>query len=877
MKGFPLVRRPLTSAAMDMLRTNAAPEPVRRADYRPPEWLVPEVALDFALDAERTLVTARLSVERSGDHGRPLRLDGDGLSPVSVTVDGTEAAWRMDGATLVVDIAGDRAVVETVVEISPAANTKLMGLYASGGNLTTQCEAEGFRRISFFPDRPDILSRYRVRMSADKARYPVLLSNGNRIDAGDGPDGTHWALWEDPFPKPCYLFALVAGRLVANRDRFTTVSGRAVDLAIWVREGDEAKTEHAMAALKASMAWDEAVYGREYDLDQFNIVAVDDFNFGAMENKSLNIFNSRYILADPDTATDADFDAIAAVVAHEYFHNWSGNRVTCRDWFQLSLKEGFTVYRDQSFSADQGSAAVKRIEDVRALRAVQFQEDAGPLAHPVRPETYLEISNFYTATIYNKGAELIRMMATLLGPERFRAATDLYFQRHDGEAATCEDFVRAMEDGGGIDLTQFRLWYEQAGTPRIEAHLDHDPATATATLHFSQTLPPTPGQPVKQPMHIPVNVALFGRDSGRRLGDERLVELTRAEATVTLDGIDEPPVLSINRGFSAPVVVATDRDPAALAFLSGHDDDPFARYEAMQQLMLDTLIRRVAGHEADEEAVVAAVARTLADPALDKAFVGEAVLLPSEAFIADQLTDVDPEAVHRAREGLRGLLGRRREAEWRAAYAGAAANSFSLSPSAKGARRLRSVALGYVAAGGAGDAAAMAFDQFNGADNMTDRQGALGVLASLDAPERRMALDAFHARYAGDALVIDKWFSVQAMSKRDDTLEAVMRLAGHSDFNLGNPNRLRALVGAFAANQRAFHAADGRGYGFLREMIVDVDRLNPQAAARLVTPLGRWRRFEPARADLMRAELDRIAAVPNLSKDVFEQVSKSLA
>src|SRR3990170_908261 len=461
---------------------------IRREDYRPPDWLVPEIALEFELDPERTRVRATLGVTRNGSHDRPLRLDGDELAPLEVLVDGGEARWSMDGPTLVVMIDGDSATVETVVELAPAANSKLTGLYASSGLLCTQCESEGFRRISFFPDRPDVLSRYRGRMSADATRFPVLLANGNMV-AGGSEGETHWAVWEDPFPKPSYLFALVAGDLAPNRGSFTTMSGRKVDLAIWVREADLPKTAHAMASLKAAMAWDEAVYGREYDLDLFNIVAVDDFNFGAMENKGLNIFNSRYVLADADTATDGDFDAIAGVVAHEYFHNWSGDRVTCRDWFQLSLKEGFTVFRDQSFSADQGSQAVKRIEDVRVLRAVQFPEDQGPLAHPVRPDSYIEISNFYTATIYNKGAELIRMFHTVLGPEKFRSGCDLYFDRHDGQAVTCDDFVTALEDASGVDLSNFRSWYEQAGTPKVEARLEHDAAARAASLHLTQDIP----------------------------------------------------------------------------------------------------------------------------------------------------------------------------------------------------------------------------------------------------------------------------------------------------------------------------------------------------------------------------------------------------
>jgi aminopeptidase N len=862
---------------LDAMNAPAAPPAtIHREDYREPDWLVPELELDFQLAADRTVVTTRLTITRNGAHGRPLRLDAEALELKSVKVDGTAAEHRYKDEILTVPLTGDRAVIETVVEIAPEKNSQLMGLYASGGILCTQCEAEGFRRITPFPDRPDVLSRYRVRMTADKARYPVLLSNGDPVASGDLEDGRHWAEWHDPFPKPCYLFALVAGDLQANRDQYVTGSSRAVDLGIWVREEDLPKTAHAMAALKTSMAWDEKVYGREYDLAVFNIVAVSDFNFGAMENKGLNIFNSRYILADADTATDADYDAVAGVVAHEYFHNWSGNRVTCRDWFQLSLKEGFTVFRDQQFSADQGSAAVKRIEDVRMLRAAQFPEDAGPLAHPIRPESYIEITNFYTATVYNKGAEVIRMLHTILGPDRFRAGSDLYFERHDGEAATCEDFVRAMEDASGADLSRFRLWYSQAGTPKVRAKLTHRPADGRVHLHLEQQVPATPGQPAKQPMPIPLKLALFGKQSGQKL-DDRLVLLEDPAHEIVLEGIGEHPVLSINREFSAPVTVETDRSAADLAFLSAHDDNPFARYEAMQQLMLDTLTATVSGQAADQAAVVDAVRETLTNEELDPAFIAEAVLLPSEAFIGDNMPVVDPDAIHRAREALRAALGGELESLWRGAYASSTANRFEYSPAAKGARRLRSVALGYLLASGAADAPAVAMRQFSDADNMTDRQGALAVLSSSDAPEREEALSAFYERYRSNALVLDKWFTTQALSTREDTPEAVQALAGHPDFTLANPNRLRALVGAFASNQRAFHRPSGEGYRFLADMILAVDKLNPQTAARLVPPLGRWRRFDAARATLMRAELQRIVETAGLSKDVFEQASKSLA
>ena len=850
----------------------------RREDYRPPDWLVPEIALDFDLDAASTRVHATLSVTRNGDHDQPLKLDGDGLLPLEIRVDGAVLAtnqWSLDGGALVIALSGPSHIVETFVEIAPQDNSKLMGLYASGGLLCTQCEAEGFRRITFFPDRPDILSRYSVRMAADKTLYPVLLANGDPVEQGELPDGRHWARWNDPFPKPCYLFALVAGDLACNADHFITMSGREVQLGIWVREADLPRTAHAMQALKNSMAWDERVYGREYDLDVFNIVAVADFNFGAMENKGLNIFNSRYILADPETATDIDYDGVEGVVAHEYFHNWSGNRVTCRDWFQLSLKEGFTVFRDQNFSADMGSHAVKRIEDVRILRAAQFQEDSGPLAHPVRPESYMEISNFYTATIYNKGAELIRMMALMLGPERFRAGTDLYFNRHDGEAATCEDFVLAMEEGGEIDLSQFRLWYQQAGTPHVRALLHHDPAAQTVTLLLEQTVPPTPGQPEKRPMAIPLRTALFDPETGRNRGDELLM-LRETRQSFTFEGWTTAPILSINRGFSAPVIVETNRSQADLAFLSAHDDDPFARYEAMQQLMVNVLVGRIGGQAVDEEAVIAAIRNTADDPLLDPAFVAEAIRLPSEAYLGDQMAVVDPDTIHVARDALQRRIGTELEPLWRDIHARTKANAFALSSTAKGARKLRNTALLYLAASDATDGPAVAFGQFSEADNMTERQAALATLANGTSAEREAALDIFYNRYRDDALTLDKWFQTQAFAFHPDTVDLVEELGRHRDFTLTNPNRVRALYGAFAGNQWAFHHRSGKGYRLIADCIIALDKLNPQTAARLVPPLGRWKRFDEGRAALMRAELQRILLQPGLSKDVTEQVSKSL-
>ena len=854
---------------------------IRREEYRPPDWLVPDIALRFTLGLEKTRVQSKLSIERNPE-AKPatkiLRLNGDGLQPLGVWIDGTPTdKWTMEGGDLLIELSGDRHEIGIENEIAPAANTKLMGLYASNGMLCTQCEAEGFRRITFFPDRPDVLSKYVVRMEGDAAQFPILLSNGNRIAEGKSDYGRHWAEYEDPFPKPCYLFALVAGDLKSNHDSFTTMSGRNVDLAIWVREADLPKTQHAMNSLKLAMAWDEKVYGREYDLDLFNIVAVSDFNMGAMENKSLNIFNSAYVLADQETATDADFDNIARVVAHEYFHNWSGDRVTCRDWFQLSLKEGFTVFRDQSFSADVGSPAVKRIEDVRVLRAAQFPEDQGPLAHPVRPDSYIEISNFYTATVYNKGAELIRMFHTVLGSDKFRKGTDLYFERHDGEAATCDDFVKALEDASGVDLSAFKIWYSQAGTPKVRARLEHDADAKIATLHLEQHEDPTPGQPNKQPMPIPLKTALIGEQSGAEICAERLIILEQPKQSFTFENVTEAPLLSINRNFSAPIIVTAERRPQELDKLAQADTDPFARYEAMQELMMSALTASARGEAVDYEPVIKAIGATLKSNALDPAFKAEAILVPSDTLVAERMEVVDPDAIHASRDRLRKAIGEALGDDLLAAHRSDGVSGDDLSPNAKGIRRLRTVALGLLAGADENKAAGLAKAQFDRADNRTDRQGALGVLVSTHAPERQQALDAFYDRFHDDPLVLDKWFGLQAAAQRPDTVDEVLKLAEHPDFVITNPNRLRSLAGMFGGNHWAFHSADGRGYAFVADMIIAADKLNPQVAARMVPAFGRWRRFEPKRSAMMRDALERIAATAGLSKDVYEQVSKSLA
>ena len=832
---------------------------VRREDYRPAAWLVPEVALEFDLDPARTRVRARLEVVRNGDHHEPLRLDGEGLKLVSLTVDGKATAHKRDKGGLTIRLAADRAVVETVVEIVPSP-AEQVGLFDLAGVLCTQCEPENFRRITYFPDRPDVLARFRVRIAADREQYPVLLANGDRIGSGELTGERHWAEWRDPHPKPCYLFALVAGRLSVRGDSFTTASGREVALGAWVRESDLSRAGHALESLKAAMAWDEHEYGREYDLSQYNIVALEGFRFGAMENKGLAIHDAAQVLADPATATDAELDVAAALVAHEYLHNWSGNRVTCRDWFEMTLKEGFTVFRDQCFSASRGSIAVKRIEDVRSLRAAQFPEDAGPRAHPVRPGSYARVAELFTATVYVKGAEIVRMIRTVLGEQGFRAGADLFFARHDGEAVRCEDFVSAMQDASGAHLGAFLRWYGTTGTPRVRAGLTHEPAAGLATLSLSADLP----------VPVPLRIALFGGDSGTRLA-ERLVVL-EGDDEIVFEGLAERPVLSINRGFSAPVAIAHASSTADLAVLATHDDDPFARHEAMQHLLLKTLRASAQGEPQDFPVIVDVVRHALADDALEPGLLAELVSLPVEGLVGEGMDGVDPGAIHAARTALRTKLGRALEREWRTARALSAGDG-----DARGARRLRSVALDYLLAGGTADAGALALRQFEQASTMTDREGALRALADSMAPEREQALAEFRARFGGDARLLDKWFALQAGSLRDDTIEVAPRLLAHPDFTLAHPARLGAIVGSFAATPHALHDRSGRGYRFLADVTMLVDRTDPATAVRMAHALAGWRSFEPGLGTLMKAELERIAGTRGASDALAASVLASLA
>ena len=872
----------------------AAPAAIFRADYQAPAWWIDSVELTFDLDPAKTRVLNRMRVRRNAAvPAQPLRLDGEDLNLARVLVGGAGTSFKMEAQQLVLENLpeGTEPVeLEIFTTCAPEKNTQLSGLYVSQGAFFTQCEAEGFRRITYFLDRPDVMASFTVLLRADKAAYPVLLSNGNLVEQGELDGGRHFAKWVDPHKKPCYLFALVAGTLVARQQRIVSRSGQEHLLEVYVRPGDLGKTEHAMNSLMASVAWDEARFGLSLDLDRFMVVATSDFNMGAMENKGLNIFNTKYVLASEATATDTDFANIESVVGHEYFHNWTGNRVTCRDWFQLSLKEGLTVFRDQEFSADMGSRAVKRIEDVKALRAMQFPEDAGPMAHPIRPESYIEMNNFYTMTVYEKGAEVVRMYHTLLGEEGFQKGMRLYVKRHDGQAATCDDFRAAMADANGVDLTRFGRWYTQAGTPHLAVSAQYSELGQTLTLTVRQTTPPTPGQPDKQPLHIPLAIGLLAPD-GRELPltlahdnepgpTRRVLSLTEAEQHFTFVGIEARPVPSLLRGFSAPVRLDYPYTDAELAFLLANDPDDFARWEAGQTLagrVLRTLYAADAAGEALEvpDEFIAAWSAVLGDHSLDPAFVALALTLPGETELLETLEEVDPVRLVRVRELVRRELGRRLRSDWLAVYEACSRTEFSHED--KGWRALKQLSLACLVAAGEATAVALARQQVAGADNMTDQIGALVALRDLAAPEREAAFSEFGLRWQDDALVMDKWFALQAAASREDTLEVVQGLMQHPAFALSNPNKVRALLGSFGRNLAVFHRADGAGYALMADQVLAVDAINPQVAARLVTAFNRWRKVDPARRELMQAALQRIAAAPDLSKDVYEIVSKSLA
>ncbi len=849
---------------------DAQPKTVYLSDYRPSAWLVDEVDLTFRLHPSATRVTSRIRFRPNPAVPRDdLWLDGEGLTLIRAEIDGQPVTVNpgQDGLRLTADNLPDDAFTWAAeVEIDPAANTALEGLYMSRGMYCTQCEAEGFRKITFYPDRPDVMATFRVRIEGD---LPVLLSNGNPVSSGPG-----WAEWHDPWPKPAYLFALVAGDLVAHSDRFVTASGRAVDLNIWVRPGDEGRCAYAMDALIRSMRWDERVYGREYDLDVFNVVAVDDFNMGAMENKGLNIFNSKYVLASPETATDTDYEHIERIIAHEYFHNWTGNRITCRDWFQLCLKEGLTVYRDQQFAGDERSRAVKRIEDVLTLRARQFREDTGPLAHNVRPESYQEINNFYTATVYEKGAELIGMLKTLVGDDAYYAALTLYFDRHDGQACTIEDWIAVFEEVTGRDLSQFARWYSQAGTPRLSVTEDWDGETFTLTLR--QTTPATPGQPSKQPLVIPVAVGLLS-PAGEEVLPTKVLELDRTEQSFSFKGLTERPSASILRGFSAPVILEREMTAEDRAFLLAHDTDPFNKWEAGRQLAKDVLTRMVTENAAPGPNYLGALEKVARDETLDPAFRALALRLPSEDDMAQSLHDSgitpDPLRIHAARRRLANRLAEHLSRDLPKLYdAMLVPGPYSPDARAAGCRALRLTALSLLSYL---DGGARAARQFAAADNMTEQLGALSCLLNHGVGQEELA--AFHRQWRDDRLVIDKWFALQVAHAAPEAAVATAKaLTERDDFDWKNPNRFRAVIGALSGNAAGFHDPTGAGYRLVSDWLLRLDPVNPQTAARMSTAFETWGRYDADRQSLIRAELTRMLAAPDLSRDLAEMMGRML-
>ncbi len=874
------------------------PRSVRLKDYHPPDWLIETVDLDVSLDPTATVVRSKLKLKPNGAGApAPLVLDGEELKLRSLKLDGKPLQNESFLATperLTIAQPPQRPFeleIETVID--PAANTHLMGLYRAGSTYCTQCEAEGFRRITYFLDRPDVMAVYTTRIEADKNEAPVLLANGNLIAQGEVAGTTrHFAVWHDPFKKPCYLFALVGGKLARVADSFTTMSGREVTLAIYVEPGKEERCFYAMDSLKRAMRWDEQAFGREYDLDIFMIVAVSAFNMGAMENKGLNVFNDKYVLASPATATDTDFAHIEAVIAHEYFHNWTGDRITCRDWFQLCLKEGLTVFRDQEFSADQRSRAVERIGDVRALRSHQFVEDAGPLAHPVRPELYHEINNFYTTTIYDKGAEIVRMIRVLLGPKVFRQGMDLYFTRHDGEAATVEQFVKCFADAGGRDFSQFMRWYTQAGTPEIVVAPHYDAGAKTYRLEVTQTIAPTPGQPHKEPMVIPLAVGLVGKNGDdlplvldREPLERGVLQLTRPSQRFVFTGIGERPIPSLNRGFSAPIKLSLPIERDDLRFLAAHDCDPFNRWQAVQTLAMALLTANVTALRAgaptrEDEGLMTALDAIVEDKKLEPAFVALALTPPSEADIAREIgRDVDPDAIFAAWQKLRAATGERHGAALSETYARMTTpGPYRPDAESAGRRALKNVCLALLAATGQRAAILRALAQYEGADNMTDRMAALETLSLHDGPERAQALEDFYRRYADDPLIIDKWLALQAAIPEAATLARVRALTAHPAFSLANPNRVRSLIGSFAQiNHTQFNRGDGAGYDFVADIVLALDPKNPQVAARLMGAFRSWRALEAGRRAHAQATLRRVAAAPSLSRDVADIVARTLA
>ncbi len=896
---------------MDSLTSESISEPktIFLKNYTVPEYLVDTVSLDFNLEETATIVTSELKIRRnpaSQSDSNNLELDGQNLKLLSVEITSSaynktlsEKDYSLTDESLVISDVPDEFVIKIITEINPKENLALEGLYLSSTMFCTQCEAQGFRRITYFPDRPDVMALFTVTIHADKKLFPILLSNGNRVDSGDEQGGRHFVCWHDPFPKPCYLFALVAGDLHCQQDEFTTLSGTTVALYLYVEHENKHKCDHALLCLKQSMKWDEDTFGREYDLDNFMIVAVNDFNMGAMENKGLNVFNSSCVLASPETSTDADYYRIQGIIGHEYFHNWSGNRVTCRDWFQLSLKEGFTVFRDQQFSSDMNSAAVQRIDDVNILRNAQFSQDAGPMAHPVRPQEYIEISNFYTVTVYNKGAEVVRMIHTLLGAERFRKGSDTYFERHDGQAVTVEDFVTAMESAGdstnSIDLTQFMNWYHQAGTPNLEFTEQYDENKQQYTITLTQSCTATPGQKTKKEFHIPVKVALLnsngetlnlnlkGEDSCNNV-TECVLELKQQQQNFTFNDVTEKPVLSLLRGFSAPVKISTKRSHAELAFLFAHDNDDFNRWNAGQELVLDIILDKIkqhqTGHDLDlEQDYVTAFKKTLTNNLLDNALKAQALGLPSESYIADQCDTADTDAIHFVRNFIRKQLVINLETEFLGMYQQTELKGdYQFNDNDMGQRSIRNVCLSYLMELDNPDYHKLCAQQFEHSNNMTDVMAALNLLVDHENEYQQKSLNKFYDIWQHDTLVVDKWFAIQATSRLPGTLDKVKSLMQHPAFTIKNPNKVRALIGRFCmANIAQFHNADGSGYQFLADQVLALDKLNPQIAARLIQAFSQWRNYDESRQKLMKDNLNQIMSEESLSKDVYEIVSKTLA
>ncbi len=860
-------------------------------EYKKPDFLINHVDLKFELKEEQTRVLSSLKLKRQVS-GESLVLMGEGLELGDVKIDNTlldVSLYEVTETTLTVFDVPDVFTLEIETFVKPQENFSLEGLYKSSGNYCTQCEAEGFRKITYFLDRPDVMALFTTTIIADKEKYPVLLSNGNPVESGDYADGRHWAKWRDPFKKPCYLFALVAGDLSFIEDHYTTMSGRDVLCRIYVQHHNINQCDFAMASLKKSMQWDEETYGREYDLDVYNIVAVDDFNMGAMENKGLNVFNSKYVLAKQDTATDTDFIGIEGVIGHEYFHNWSGNRVTCRDWFQLTLKEGLTVFRDQQFTADMNSAAPKRIDDVNILRTAQFAEDAGPMAHPIQPDSYQEINNFYTVTVYNKGAEIIRMIYTLLGKEKFRQGMDLYFERFDGQAVTTEEFVGAMEDASQLDLTQFRRWYKQAGTPEVSVKEIFDENKKTYTLELSQTTPATPGQEEKLPFHIPVKISLMNQraelmslqQGTNQQQTQTVLNFTDKQQQFEFKGIKEKPLLSILQGYSAPVKIHFERDDEELAFCMAHESDDFNRWEAGQQLSTRLILSLVetinsGGQLLLPDYYINACQKTLNDKTLDKALIARALTLPSLTYIGEMMPVIDVDAIHQAREFIYSQLAKSLKQDLLRVYQKNSQGEYSLSPTSMAERFLSNQALSYLMyLGEQGETLAKA--QYQSADNMTDQMAAFRSLVHHETKSANDVIDEFYQQWSQDNLVMDKWFSVQASIPHVSAKQRVKQLFAHDDFDIKNPNRVRSLLGVFcSANPLCFHDVSGFGYELLGSYIEKIDGMNPQIASRLCVPLTRWRRYSKTRQQLMKAELERLISLPELSKDVTELVEKSL-